>query len=576
MSKGLDYRNTPLDCSMLTQVDGIAISGTQPSGSDRRLVFKLPGATQGVRTYPITTNAVATDTVTICGVTFTAIANGATGNQFNVGVSTTATATNLAAVLNANATISALYTATAVTGTITLTEKIAGGNTPTTATKTGTIVIGTGTVTTSVASWFKLTGSGSVTLTPVATQTITVDSVLAEGNTVAEVLAATSIPGFAGKSPTPAIALSSPAGATDMPTLRFDGVVGKSSQPVYVHTEETTPINLGQNGGTGCITDFTLTTTATGGCSVTVEASLLQNDTWGNYISLEAAKNVSATAVKIKTVYTATTIGTGSAKIDRLIIVTKTDDSYVVGTTAAIYLATQNFEQGMLYGRVLVKHEELIDSRIKAYIHFGETTKTRKNYVFATGTGAAQTVNLSDIGIEYNSIKLYADLSPLFDFDFNTATNQLTFTAPANSSISGDWTYGETEENWQEMQKGTTQLYQEDGLYSTDFSYSVTAGTAKGISAIKIETEKPSGSVTNQQFGVATGRMQYFVLDHYARKDTISITASDVLLPADQWNYDQATKTLSVVATKNAPLKYSFVYDAEVPVVRGIIACWNQ
>ena len=361
-----------------------------------------------------------------------------------------------------------------------------------------------------------------------------------------------------------------------MPTLRFDGIAGKSSQPVYVHTEETTPIYLGHNGGTGCITDTTLITTATGGCSVTVEASLLQNDTWGSYISLEAAKNVSATAVKIKTTYTATTIGTGSAKIDKLILVTKTDDSYVVGTKAVIYLATQNFEQGMLYGRVLVKHEELIDSRIKAYIHFGETTKTRKNYVFATGTGSAQTVTLSDTGIDYNSIKLYANLSPLFDFDFNTATNELTFTAPLNASISGDWTYGETDEGWQEMQKGTTQLYQVDGLYSTDFSYSVTAGTAKGISAIKIETEKPSGSVTNQQFGVATGRMQYFVLDHYARKDTISITASDVLVPTDQWNYEQETKTLAVVATKNAPLKYSYVYDAEVPVVHGIIACWNQ
>ena len=576
MSKGLYYRNTPLDCSMLTQVDGIAISGTQPSGSDRRLVFKLPGATQGVRTYPITTNAVAADTVAICGVTFTAVASGATGNQFNVGTSTTATATNLAATLNANATISALYTATAVTGTITLTEKIAGGNTPTAATKTGTIVVGAGTVTTSVASWFKLTGSGSVTLTPVATQNLTADSVLSEGNTVSEVTAVTSIPGFAGKTPTPAIAIYSPAGATDIPTLRFDGIAGKSSQPVYVHTEETTPIYLGHNGGMGCITDTTLITTATGGCSVTVEASLLQNDTWGSYLSLEAAKNVSATAVKIKTTYTATTIGTGSAKIDKLILVTKTDDSYVVGTKAVIYLATQNFEQGMLYGRVLVKHEKLIDSRIKAYIHFGETTKTRENYVFATGTGSAQTVTLSDTGIDYNSIKLYANLSPLFDFDFNTATNQLTFTAPVNSSISGDWTYGETDENWQEMQKGTTQLYQEDGLYSTDFSYSVTAGTAKGISSIKIETEKPSGSVTNQPFGVATGRMQYFVLDHYARKDTISITASDVLVPTDQWNYEQETKTLAVVATKNAPLKYSFVYDAEVPVVHGIIACWNQ
>lgn len=111
------------------------------------------GAIAGSRTYPITTNAVAGDTVTINGVTFTAVASGATGNQFNVGADATATAVNLTTSLNANATINALYTATSSTNTITLTEKTAGGgNTPSAATKTGTIVIGAGTVTTSKAA----------------------------------------------------------------------------------------------------------------------------------------------------------------------------------------------------------------------------------------------------------------------------------------------------------------------------------------------------------------------------------------------------------------------------------------
>jgi len=106
----------------------------------------------GARTYPITTNAVANDTVTINGVTFTASAATQDATHFVVGVDATATATNLKTALNANTTISALYTATDATGTVTLTEKVVGGlNNPTAATKTGTIVIGAGTTTASVS-----------------------------------------------------------------------------------------------------------------------------------------------------------------------------------------------------------------------------------------------------------------------------------------------------------------------------------------------------------------------------------------------------------------------------------------
>lgn len=47
---------------------------------------------------------IATDAISINAVTFTAVASGATGNQFNVGADDDATAVNLAAAINASVT----------------------------------------------------------------------------------------------------------------------------------------------------------------------------------------------------------------------------------------------------------------------------------------------------------------------------------------------------------------------------------------------------------------------------------------------------------------------------------------
>lgn len=54
----------------------------------------------------------ASQTVSICGVTFTAVASGATANQFNIGASLDATAQNLAAAINASVTTVASTIAT--------------------------------------------------------------------------------------------------------------------------------------------------------------------------------------------------------------------------------------------------------------------------------------------------------------------------------------------------------------------------------------------------------------------------------------------------------------------------------
>lgn len=66
---------------------------------------------------------VATDTVTVNGVVFTAVASGATGNQFNVGGTDTITATNLAAAINASSTAKVInvVTAAAVAAVVTVT-----------------------------------------------------------------------------------------------------------------------------------------------------------------------------------------------------------------------------------------------------------------------------------------------------------------------------------------------------------------------------------------------------------------------------------------------------------------------
>lgn len=69
---------------------------------------------------------IATNTVTVNGITFTCVASGATGNQYNVGGDDTATAVNLAAALNANATLDGMIIATSALGVVTLTALFPG------------------------------------------------------------------------------------------------------------------------------------------------------------------------------------------------------------------------------------------------------------------------------------------------------------------------------------------------------------------------------------------------------------------------------------------------------------------
>jgi len=133
------------------------------------VVTYLPGtieidAVAGARSYTVGTNAVVGDTIVIGGQTFTAVTADPGTDEFVPGETAALTATALYNLINLNAVLSAIYTATNPSaGVVLLTETVAGGlNTPPAATKTGTVVITSGTPTASVAH----VDGGTVPATP--------------------------------------------------------------------------------------------------------------------------------------------------------------------------------------------------------------------------------------------------------------------------------------------------------------------------------------------------------------------------------------------------------------------------
>lgn len=104
--------------SVLSGGESAQDSSTPPS-----IAISVQGqATRASGTVTFSAVASADDTVIVNGVTFTAKASGATGNQFNIGASATASAANLAAAINASASamVSQQVTASPALGVVTI------------------------------------------------------------------------------------------------------------------------------------------------------------------------------------------------------------------------------------------------------------------------------------------------------------------------------------------------------------------------------------------------------------------------------------------------------------------------
>lgn len=115
------------------------------AGSPPSIAISVQGnEAQATSTFTLA-SVVATDACSINGVTFTAVASGATGNQFNVGADDTETAVNLAAAINASVTalVSGYVSASSSAAVVTVTSAFYGtaGNMTTIASADATITV---------------------------------------------------------------------------------------------------------------------------------------------------------------------------------------------------------------------------------------------------------------------------------------------------------------------------------------------------------------------------------------------------------------------------------------------------
>lgn len=134
------------------------LSGGTYKGTSLDLQIAEGSATAASGTVTFTGVGAALDTILINGVTFTARASGATGNEWNVGGSVTASATNLKNAINGSATalVNQHVVATSALGVVTITalNKGAGGNAI-------TLAEGTDSTTAMAESGARLTGGAN-------------------------------------------------------------------------------------------------------------------------------------------------------------------------------------------------------------------------------------------------------------------------------------------------------------------------------------------------------------------------------------------------------------------------------
>jgi hypothetical protein len=95
-------------------------------GTDRALINVAVGGVQATATMTSTGIATATEIFTIANVVFTARASGATGNEFNVSAVVATQAANIAAAVNASASLTGIVTATSSLGVVTFTAYYPG------------------------------------------------------------------------------------------------------------------------------------------------------------------------------------------------------------------------------------------------------------------------------------------------------------------------------------------------------------------------------------------------------------------------------------------------------------------
>ena len=402
----------------------------------------------------------------------------------------------------------------------------------------------------------------------------TVDDILTLGSTADEVTAMTSIPAWLNKKIYPIIALEAPATAPAFPTAKISLKV-RSATDVYENTVESAEVDLASAGGTPRIVEISSQVSCTGQATVNIQVRLKTAEGWSEYMALSAAKDKDASSVQFKIKYKVTTLnGSDTAKVDNIIVKSTMGAAAVSGEIAELYSTIVDYRHALGTCAVTVRHDNLIDSKIGAYVNFMQPTKRRVLLPLGVASGTTEQFILGvdgvkDSGVDQSTLQIFADGKPLIGFGYNTEVSEVTINTNAGAAITASYEYGHQQEIWRAMTLDIDRQPYDDGTYMTRFSYTLPDDEINNqtVSNVRIQLYRPTGTVNGESLGVATGGVQQFVLAHAAKEETIVCNAD--------FSYNPDSQILTCVAPKDTEIVCSYDWVGENPTVHQWTAGWS-
>lgn len=406
------------------------------------------------------------------------------------------------------------------------------------------------------------------------TGSVSIENVLSDGNTVAELNTLTNITALAGKVIYPIIAIKSDN--TSSPTIKF--ALNATSTTEKKRTSVASGWfrfpQVADTTFTIVSVEPNLSTVGDGQISCLARYREHAQGDWSAYDDPANLAGVStAVQLQFRVNCSVQNVGTDSANIDGVNITYVAEHDIVDGDTSDIFSIIPNFETDLRLCYLVVRHKKLIDSTIEAFANFFVTPKHRERILIGTGTGEITQYTLGvdgvpDSQIDHASIKVFVDGFQTSGFDFNTETSEITVNAPDGVSILVSYDYDCGLEVWHPMNVEFFQQPYRDGTYMTRFSYVLPDdGTPASLSNIRLRFFRPAGTVDNLSLGTATGKKQQIVLPHVAKSDSIQLNAD--------FTYDFDSRVLTFVAPEGTDLLISYDWLGEKHKIYSWAAGWS-
>jgi hypothetical protein len=390
------------------------------------------------------------------------------------------------------------------------------------------------------------------------------------GNTVAELEAITTVPGFVGKMVGATIYLYAEDPEGQMPTIGIS-VKGKSASQQTVK-EETSPVyNLGTDAQ---IIKLEASVTVTNGGTAVVEARI-NGGAWG---TLASFAGLAASSVQFRATLTAPNIGVSSARINQVSVLYRTGNGLVAGVgRAEIVSVTKDWHIGVRECRMNVKHARIIDSVMRAFVSFRDNPQIVQGEVIGVGTGESGTYQLANVtGIKYDSVRLYVNSARVYSgYEVNTQVGRITYTAPVGAELTADYEHGWKQEIWDEMEhNGTVPALDYD---TTEFKFVLPIDEdPKSVCTVKIDLEVTDGHIDGESIGIGTDVMHTYSLSHIVKDGKITVYSNGTALPASAWTLSDDAKSVKVAAASGAALTVDYDWISETPEVSQFIAVFAE